>query len=431
MKRYFNLFIALGFSATLSAQQVNSELQELIRSSFTYFPRLQEAEQSVTVAGQKVDLVKTGYVPSMNAGFTYNYISPVGEATFPTGPGTTQTIQFQPNHNLNGNIGLNYIVYDFGRLQANIRKSKEELQLNKDNLEFQRVQLASQVCQFYYGMIYLQRSIAIEDSLIAVLSENKRMVQSRLDNGDALQLDLLNIESSLGQEEMRRIDLRNNYERQLIFLEYLTGLRTSPSVGTFDYAVTEQQDSYFLDKAKTANYEFIMANDRLNMIRSDLRFNRSQFLPYLNLNAGAGFRNGYQPDINEMRFNYALGGGITIPILDAVKTKQQVRITKTLIRQQEISLVSLENTYRKDINLVLADIRSGREKLETMNRQITASAEALRIARVRYANGSSTYLDLINAAYTLQKVQLQKVQIEYNICLANIELARLSGVQFY
>jgi outer membrane protein TolC len=66
-----------------------------------------------------------------------------------------------------------------------------------------------------------------------------------------------------------------------------------------------------------------------------------------------------------------------------------------------------------------------------MDRQIAAATEAQRIANVRYANGSSTYLDLINAMYTLQKVQLQKIQIEYNLCLANIELARLSGIKFY
>jgi outer membrane protein TolC len=393
---------------------------------------MQEAGQAIVISEEKVDLAKTGYVPSMNASFTYNYISPVGTATFPTGPSTFQTIQFQPNHNMNANLALNYVVYDFGRLQSTIQKSKQDVQLSTDNLEFQKTQLAAQVCQFYYGMIFIARSIAIQDSILAVLNENKKLVQTRLNNGDALQLDLLNIESSISQENIRKTDLTSSYQKQIIFLKYLTGIDgISVANQNFDYAVEEKNTSAYLESSLSNGYEFNMANDRLNMFKTDLRAIRSQFFPYISINAGAGVRNGYQPDTNEMRFNYIAGAGITVPILDAVKNKQQIRITKAIIQQQELNIAGLENTYRKDIELVMADISAGKEKLNEMEDQVEATREALRITNVRYANGTSTYLELINAAYMVQKVWMQRVQIEYNLCLANVELARLSGVKFY
>ena len=432
MKKIFAVLLSQVLITTAFSQQVNQELKSLIEKTFNYFPRLQEAGQSVIISEERVDLAKTGYVPTMNASFTYNYINPVGEATFPTGPTTTQTIQFQPNHNLNGNIALNYVVYDFGRLQSVIRKSKQNLQLSNDNLEFQKIQLAAQVCQFYYGMIYLSKTIAIEDSLLNVLEENRRMVQARVDNGDALKLDLLNIESSISQENIRKIDLQAQYDKQLIFLRYLTGVDAVSVANTiFDYKVEEKTSNGYLDNSKTYNYEFNMANDRMKMFESDLKNIRSQFLPYFTVNGSVGFRNGYQPNINEMRFNYALGAGISIPILDAVKNKQQVRITKAVMHQQELAISGLENTYKKDIDVVLTDIKSGKEKLNNQQNQVDASKEALRITGVKYANGTSTYLELINSAYNLQRVMLQEIQIQYNLCLSNIELARLSGVNFY
>jgi outer membrane protein len=360
--RIITLFFLFSI-ASVNAQQVNAELRDLIEKSFTYFPKLQEAGQGVVISEERVDLAKTGYVPSMNASFTYNYIAPVGTASFPTGPNTFQTIQFQPNHNLNGNIALNYVVYDFGRLQSNIQKSKQDVQLSNDNLEFQKIQLAAQVCQFYYGMIYLAQSISIEDSLLAVLNENKRMVQARLSNGDALQLDMLNIESSISQENTRMTDLKTSYQKQLIFLKYLTGIDgVSVANRLFDYVLEEKKSTVYLENSVANGYEFNMMEDRMSMFKSDLRNIRSQFLPYFSINASAGFRNGYQPAINDMKFNYAFGGGINIPILDAIKTKQQVKITKAIIHQQELSIVSLENTYRKDIELVLADINAGKER---------------------------------------------------------------------
>lgn len=433
MKKVFiSIVIFFTIIATSKAQQVNNELKDLIEKSFTYFPKLQEAGQSVIISEERVDLAKTGYVPNLNASFTYSYVSPVGTATFPTGPSTFQTIQFQPNHNLNGNIALNYVVYDFGRLQSTIQKSKQDLQLSKDNVEFQKIQLAAQVSQFYYGMIYLKKSIEIQDSLLSVLNENKRMIQARINGGDALQLDMLNVESVISQENIRKTDLETQYQKQVIFLKYLTGIdAVSVSNQLFDYTLDVKSSNEYLSNTVSFNYEFNMLNDRINMFKSDLKNIRSQFLPYFSINATAGFRNGYQPSINDMRFNYALGAGINIPILDAVKNKQQIKITKAVIYQQELAVTSLENNYRKDIELVMMDISSGKEKFTEMQDQLNAAKEALRITNVKYSNGTSTYLELINSAYTLQKIMLQQVQIEYNLCLSNIELARLTGVKFY
>lgn len=432
MKKYSFILLLSVLPLSLGAQQVNEDLKKLIQQAFTYFPKLKETEQLVEASGQRVDLNKTGYIPSLNASATYSYIAPVGQATFPTGPTTSQTIVFQPNNNFNGGLFLNYAVYDFGRLQSTIRKSKEELEYTKSNFESQKNQLASQISQYYYGIIYLQKSLAIEDSLLNVLKENQRLIDARLKSGDALELDILNINSTIEQEEMRRLDLENNYARQLVFIEYISGVQNfRPGSENFDYSVSGNDAGTFLSQAKKMNYEFTAADYKLKMIRSDLRFNNSQFLPVLNLNASAGFRNGYQPSINEMRFNYALGAGITIPILDAVKTKQQTRITKTFIKQQEFYIEGLENAYRRDIQLVLNDLSTSKSKLEKMESQINAAREALRIANIRYKNGTSTYLDLMNASYNLQKAELMKIQLEYNICLSNLELARLSGIQLY
>lgn len=432
MKKILITSVVYSLAAALSAQQVNAELKVLIEKAFTYFPKIKEAEQNITIVNERSQLVKLGYVPSLNASASYNYISPVGEATFPTGPTTTQTIQFQPNHNFNGGFNLNYVVYDFGRLQSNILKSKEELQMTKDNIEWQKSQLAAQVCQFYYGMIFLRQSLALEDSLLMALRENERLIQARLQNGDALQLDLLSIQGAIDQEEMKKIDLRSNYDKQVVFLEYLTGMAGyAPSTNTFDYTVQDQPLQQFLEMARTMNYEFTTANDRLRMIKTDLKLNHAGYLPYLNINGSAGFRNGYQPDINEFRFNYAVGGGITIPLLDAIRTKQQTRITKAQITQQELTLAAMENTYKKDIALVKEDITATGEKMIRLEGQLRTASEVLRLSRVRYTHGTITYLDLLNAAYNVQKVQLQQIQLEYQRCLSQIELARLSGVKFY
>lgn len=432
MKKITLLLPLVLLAAWAQAQQVNAELKTLIEKTLSYSPQLQETQETVAAAELRTDLVKTAYVPTLNASATYSYVWPIGEAQFPTGPGTYQSIRFQPNNNFNANLSLNYVVYDFGRLQANVRKSKEELALGNDNLAAQQLLLAAQVSQYYYALLYFQKSLDIEDSLIAVLSENKRIVEKKLEYGDALKLDLLSIQSSLDQERMRRVDMENTLHKQRIFIEYLAGIKDfSVQNRQFDFHMPLADENTFVETAKTGNYDLSIASHRLDTYKSDLRYSRAQYRPYLSVNAAAGYRNGYMPNVNELRFNYLAGAGINIPILDAVKTTQQIKINKSIIRQQEWKMESLKNSVTRDVQLAMADVRTQNEKLQLMEGQLRAAKEALDVANARYKNGTSTYLELINAAYNLQRVQLQKIQIEYNLCLGHLELARISGSKFY
>jgi len=432
MKKILLIPVTLLLVIASQAQQVNGELKTLIEKSFSYSPQIQESEEMMNAAELRTGLVKTGYVPTLNANATYSYMAPVAVAQIPTGPSSFQEIRFQPNNNYNANLSLSYTVYDFGRMQANVRKSKQELALSGDNLGAQQTLLAAQISQYYYGIIYLQKSVEIEDSLISVLSENRRMTESKVNNGDALKLDLLSIQSSLDMEIMRREEIKTSLQKQLIFIEFLTGVSDfSVQNKVFDFNYNNREVTNIVEVAKKQNFDFMAANRRLEISKSDLRFNRSQFLPFLNVNAATGYKNGYMPDVNQLRFNYMAGAGISIPILDAVKTTQQIKITKSVIKQQEWRIQNLENSISRDIKLAMADVNLQQEKLGLMEGQLQSATEALRIANTRFKNGTSTYLELINAAYNLQKVQLQKVQIEYNLCLGNIELARLSGTKFY
>lgn len=126
-------------------QNVNQELVQLVNKSFTYNPRINELQQQVLIQEEKMDVAKTYLLPSVNATASYSYIDPVGKATFPIGVGVEKVIQFQPNNNLAFGLGFSYQALDFGRAKAYIVKTKTEIQQSKDNVEFNKGQLAAQI----------------------------------------------------------------------------------------------------------------------------------------------------------------------------------------------------------------------------------------------------------------------------------------------
>lgn len=416
------------FSAEIFAQ-ANAELKTIINNSFKFFPNAIEAENTIRTAEEKLVLTKLNNSPSIAAYGGYSYAAPVPEFEF--GP---NKVQFQPHNNFNTNVSGLCTIYDFGRLKANIEKSKADLVLTKHNVESLQFQLANQISSIYYNIIYIKKAITIQDTILAFLGENKKIVETKLNNGDALKFDVLNIQASIDNEENRKVDLSNLLQKQLYLLEYSSGYK-SISSSVFDFNSGTASNLLDAVQAKEIatknNIDFLIAKDKMQQAISDLEIIKLQEKPTINSNAALGFRNGFAPDIFQFRFNYLAGVGINIPLYTGGKMKQSVKLQQTLIKQNELAIKSLEATHLKDIQQTLKDIATNKQRIYNTKGQIEQAQYAQRLASVRFTNGVGTNLELINASSNVQRALLTKLQYEFQLCLANVELAKLLGERYW
>lgn len=413
---------ALNVFAQVTA---NNELKSLISQSFSYFPQVKQIEKSVVTAEDKLALTGLNKFPEITADASYAYIRPKIEL-----PLNGENFQFAPVHNFSTAVNANYALFDFGRLQANVNRSKEDLQYAKHNVEYVKAQLAYQVSNIYYNIVFLQKAISIQDSVLAYLNENKKIVESQLKNGTALRIDLLNIQASIDNEENRKVDLKNNLQKQLNLLEYTTGTKQNNGKG-FDFDVTLTDAASALGMAQTQNLDFILAKDKIKQAESDLDVIKTQEKPMVGLKAEAGVKNGYVPYIADMRFNYLAGIGISIPIYNGGKNKQQQKLQQNIIRQKEGEVDVLNNNYKKDIDQAITDIATNLERIRNTNGQIEQAQSAQQLATNRLKSGTGTNLEITNASTNVQRAQLTRLQYEYQLCIAKLELTRLMGYQYW
>jgi outer membrane protein len=114
MKKIFFLLCSVVFTGScLNAQvQVNNDLKTLINQSFSYFPKVKEAENTISTAQQKLEIAQTN-LPTIDGTASYDYVQP--KITLPLQvDGETKNFQFAPVHNVNANVGVNYTLLDFG-----------------------------------------------------------------------------------------------------------------------------------------------------------------------------------------------------------------------------------------------------------------------------------------------------------------------------
>lgn len=425
-----SLLALIGFQMGLFAQvQANAELKQLINQSFAYFPKIKEAENLIVTAEDKVELNRLGANPFVGASAGYSYLAPVSKATLPINGGS-QEVKFFPNHNYNATVNANYMLVDFGRLKANIEKAKTDLQLAKDNMELVKSQLANQVATIYYNLVYLQKAISIQDSVLRFLEENKKIVQSKIKDGEALKIDLLNIQAAIDNEENRKVDLLNGLQKQINLLNYTTGANTSHG-NQFDFNVQVANAAAALDASLGNNLDFKIAKDKISQASSDIAISKLQDKPSINVNGGLGFKNGYLPDIYHFQLNGVAGLSFNVPIYTGGRTKQQVKLQERLVQQQELALQSLNAGYKKDIAQSLTDIQTNLERINNTQSQIDQAKYAQQLAAIRFKNGVGTNLELTNASTNVQRAELSRLQYQYQLCLSRLELARLMGYNYW
>lgn len=406
----------------------NTELKGLINQSFTYFPKVKEVENTVATAKQKLVIVQNN-LPVVDANASYNFVEP--KITLPLQVnGKTEDFQFAPVHNLNANVGGSYTLFDFGRLKTNIEKSKDDIKYAAHNVDNVKNQLANQVANIYYNIIYFQKGIAIQDSVIGYLNDNKQVVESKLKNGDAIKLDLLSIESQISAEQNRKIDLQNYLQKQLSLLAYTTGSNSTNGL-SFDFDIPVKAIADALGDAQINNTDFLLAKDRVEQAKDDIAIAKLGTKPSVNIGASAGYKNGYVPNVNELKFNYAAGISFKLPIYDGNRTKQQVKLSETILNQNQLAIETMNSSYKRDIQQALIDIQSNIERINNTKGQIEQAQAAELLASSRFKNGVGTNLEITNASTNVQRAAFSRLQYEYQLCLARVEMARLLGYKYW
>lgn len=426
-KLVVNLSLVL-FAHTALMAQANDELKSLITKSFSYFPRVKELTVASDISQQRIELAQKNFLPSLSGTASYNYLNPISQSTIPTGPTTERVLQFQPNNNYNVNVTLNQVIWDFGRTNAQIEKAKADLQIATGNIEASKLQLASQVSNIYFGIIYLRKAIAVEDSIIGFFTQSHDIIDSRIRRGDALEIDRFTIQSSIDQEKNRKVDFENLLQKQQAMLEYATGLNALPADTTLRFAFT---GGIATGGEAQNNIDVQLAQRRLTASELEFKQAKQNTMPSLNLVGSTGFKNGYQPVLDDFRFNYLIGASLSVPIYQSGKLRQAIELSRLSIQSNEYSKQMVENTFQKDLKQIMSDMQATDLRLQNNRAQLNYTQELINLTQKRYRQGIASYLDLINASSNRQRALLNDIQFQYQKCVSGIEYARLTGLHYW
>ena len=426
--KFFLLLLVVTQVVSAQTTPAPAQLTELINKAMDNYPKLKEASEYVNLSEARKDLAYGAYMPVISGDASYRYGKPTPSIKFPVGGGVFQEVNFLPANNFDVGLKVQQPIWDFGRTGAGVQKAKSDIATSKDNLESAKNTLAYQVAQIYFGIVFLNKSVDVQNEQIKLLEANERLISDKIKNGDALKFDLLSTQVKKNSAQNRLIDLQTQLRKQYDMLNMVTA-----NTG-YDYIASKDADgNLFNADAVSAdnNLDIKVLNDKLATSNWDVKIAKRGWLPQLVANASAGYKNGFVPDINKLMFNYNVGVGLNIPIFSSARPNYQTKIAKINLQASTYAIETQKLSLNKDIAQSKNDVEATKNKLKNYQLQIEQANEAVSLANSRYKGGVITNLELLTAQTNLQDAQLGKIQLEYNLLLSKLDLNRIGGTKFW
>jgi outer membrane protein TolC len=429
-----SVFLLSGTSAVFSQTSLPDSLtlDQAIHMALSRNPAVQQAVHAIEASEAGVQVSKSSLYPNADVSLNYTLIGPASSFSFP-GFGTFQLF---PTSNFDEHVGASTTLYDFGKRKKSIDLARTEVQRSKDGLALVRLDLAYRTIQTFYGILFLEKAITVQNDEIRTLDQHLLITKKKVEAGTATDFDVLTTQVRVAAAQDQKISLENSLANTRIALRHLLGLPAGSPInvsGQFmETPVTLNVDS-LVDVALKNRVEMKAADDRILTAQAAYNVASAVYNPTLNVAAAYGFKNGYEPDINAWRGNYMIGAQVEIPISSVVPYFGGYR--KQNMEQQASANIQQAQSYRSevaqqvsaDVQKGISDLHSSTDKLRTTEVAVQQAETALSLARIRYEAGTVTNLDLLDAETALAQTRLERLQALYNYVNGRYELEQAIG----
>jgi outer membrane protein TolC len=147
--------------------------------------------------------------------------------------------------------------------------------------------------------------------------------------------------------------------------------------------------------------------------------------PVINAFGSAGFKNGYSPDLNQLKGNFVVGVGVKVPLFDAKRTKNNLQISKSNLISSEFETEIAKRKITNEVVEAQSQIIAAKKKVEQFDIQLTHAMQAFDLAKVSYKTGVITNLDLLDSetAVSESRLQLLKSKLDQLVCILKLKVA--------
>lgn len=401
-------------------------VNDAVRRALDRHPLVQQAAEAVNAAEARIEQSRAGYLPTLEGRLGYTRIGPVPTLQF---PGMGQ-FRLYPADNWDEHFVLGQTIYDFGKTGAAMGVGRADAAVAADNVALVKNTLAFQTIQSFWAILFMRRSIEVQDLQIAALTDHMRTTEKQSTVGLATDFDVLTTKVRIASAENRKVDLENELRKVEASFRQLLDLPAGSDIGIegeFEEVPVSLDVDSLVAVALGRRAEIKMSLDGVQAAKLRETLASKRDMPVLRANLQYGAKNGLLPNIDEQRENWALGLQASVPIFDGFQTRYAEREAQANRRAAEARTRDTERLVTAQVQQAISEVQAAMEKMQTSAVQVEQAEQALGMANVRYESGVVTNLDVIDAEASLAEARLTRLQALYRYVVSRAGLEYAVG----
>ncbi len=411
----------------LSGSQVPDSLtiQQAIRLVVSTHPAVVEASNGVSASQARVEQSRSAFAPIVSAEGSYSRVGPVPTLDF-----NNESFSLFPANNYDAHFSLRHTLYDWGRRETAVEQAQTHQRSAAENVELVKSRLAYQTVQAFYAVLFLRQNLTVQDDEIGALTQHLQVIQDKVKAGTATDFDVLTTQVRIATAQSQRVDVANALDESRIELRQLLGMPADSAVepvGDFQIDSVDLAIDSLVAAALVQRPDLKLSRDAEASAEVRTRIASLSDRPQLSLALTAGAKNGYVPNLNEIKPNFTAGMSLQLPVYNGDRTHSQVKVAQTEVTVARSHTASLVRSVTTDVERAAASLRASREKIQTADLQVRQATQALDLARTRYQAGVVTNLDVLDAETLLAQAKLVKLRAHYELVRGSYRLEQAVG----
>jgi outer membrane protein, multidrug efflux system len=406
-------------------------LERMIGDALAYNTDLRLAIARVDEARAALGVSRADQYPvvSANAGASRNRASQESVLGVPAGTDP----EFS---NYRATLNASYEIDFWGKYRRATEAARAELLAAQFNREAVRLTLITDVARGYFNLRALDAQVAVTRRTIATRLASTALQRMRFESGVASEFDLRQVEAQTAQAQALLPSLERSLAQQETALAVLLG-RSPRAIVTQPVergaaiealavppAVPAGLPSDILERRpdlRQAEQQLIAANARIGQAKA-------AYYPSISLTAFLGGESASLSDLfNGSARVWQIGGSAAQTIFDAGRTGSRVEQAKA--REQQVLAQyasSIQNAFRDTLDALVAQ-RKARETYEAEQARVNALQSSYKLAQLRYDNGVSSLLDVLDVERGLLDAELNRIEAQRAQLAAAADLFKALG----
>jgi len=409
-------------------------LSEALRFALEYNPAIAQARERIREQQGIVLEVRASQIPTLAVSGDLSANDKALSAGFPP-----------QDRNWGMAVQATQLLYAGGGAQAATRSAR--LAVQAAELELQSIvnEALLAVRTRFYAVLLAKEQVSVQEENLSLLEEQLKDAQSRFAAGSVSNFEVLRAQVALANGQPDLITARNDYRIATEELRQVLGVprrataaqgptSLPPLAGDLTLETTFAQTSAEADLIGALNAARVNRPElqRLNKLaqagEQQVVASRSGALPQVSAYGRYDWmRGGPSTGWSDRRDGWTAGLQTQWAIFDGRATAGRTAQAKSRLVQTRLALEETELAIDVEVRRAHSSLTEATELVSASAKVVEQADEALRLARVRYAAGTATQLDVLTSQVELTRARLNQWQAAYRYNVAVATLRQATG----